>query len=92
MKKIIISIILISFIAACSSSEREEIKFKISENRKTIKSLKKENLKLEEQLKSLSGDSVKFKLPVVVQRVKKQVFKHYIQANGLLEAVQSCKY
>ncbi len=89
MKKIIISIILTGFMIACSSSKKDEIKSKINANRQTIKDLKKENLQLEKQLKDIAGDSVKFKLPVVVQSVNKQLFKHYIQANGLLEAVQS---
>ncbi len=79
----------IVFVIGCSSSDKDEIKSKISENRKTIKALKKENLILENQLKGMSGDSIKFKLPVVVQVINKRVFKHFIQANGLLEAVQS---
>ncbi len=89
MKKIFIYIILLTTIIACSSSDKNEIKSKISDNKNTIKALKKENDKLEVQLKKLGNDNIKFKLPVVVQKVKRQVFKHYIQASGLLEAVQS---
>ncbi len=89
MKIKFISFILAGFIIACSSSEKDELKSKITENRQIIKTLKKENLYLENKLKELSGDSIKFKLPVVVQDVNIRVFKHYIQANGLLEAVQS---
>ncbi|MCW3784985.1 efflux RND transporter periplasmic adaptor subunit [Plebeiibacterium sediminum] len=89
MKKIITYIILFTILAACSSSEKEEIKAKIAENRKTIKALKKENTKLEKELKMLSEDSVKFKLPVVTKEVTARVFKHFILASGLLEAVQS---
>ncbi len=89
MKKLITYIILFAFVVACSSSVKEEIKGKIAENRKAIKALKKENTKLEKQLKALSTDSVKFKLPVVVKEVSVRTFKHYINASGLLEAVQS---
>jgi len=89
MKKVLIHIIFASFIISCSTTEKDQIRSKINENRQTIKTLKKENLNLEKQLKNLSEDSVKFRLPVVVKSVKKQVFKHFIQANGILEAMQS---
>ena len=88
MKKNIFYFITFLLLAGCSapSSQREELKAKLNENKKTIRDLKKENLKIEEQLEKLSDDKELHKIPVRIETLQPRQFNHYILSSGILEA------
>lgn len=90
MKNIAILFTLL-FLVGCQSEVEDvtQIREKLADNRKEIKKLKKENTKLEKELIKYVGNEQEYKIPVVVFEVKPTVFKNYIQANGMVEAVES---
>lgn len=90
MKNIIILIVLITIVSCGKKAgDSAEIKNQISENKKEIKNLKKENTKLEKELDKLAGKEDVFRVPVVVNKVQPETFNNYIQANGMVEAVET---
>ncbi|MCW3806458.1 efflux RND transporter periplasmic adaptor subunit [Plebeiibacterium marinum] len=89
MKKLIMGLMFLSILAACSSSANDEMKAKLAENKEKIKELKKENLKLEEKIRKNTKEEAKHKIPVVTLKLEKKSFFHYIEANGIMESVQS---
>jgi len=92
MKNSFIYLIAFSlFITACSKSPADELKAKIKENKDTIRELKKENTKLEKELKKLlaGADTLAHMIPVEIETINPAKFSHYIEVNGVLEAEES---
>lgn len=87
----IIVILALLVIVGCESvpEDVKVVQEQLTENKKQIKELKKQNATLEKQLAEHKGEDVEFTIPVIVKEVQPITFKNYIQANGVLEAVES---
>ncbi|HPE57230.1 MAG TPA: efflux RND transporter periplasmic adaptor subunit [Bacteroidales bacterium] len=89
MKKLIYIVMVLSM-AACSSGSvdnpqtDEEILAKISEYKKEMADLNSKINELEEKLTVKASDNG---IPVKVQQLKYEIFKHFIEVNGTVEAV-----
>jgi membrane fusion protein (multidrug efflux system) len=88
MKYWILAFIMI-VLAACSNQETEQsIKDQITTYRKDIGTLNLKIVELEKKLKSMDpGNEGPDKIPVEVQALSYESFKHYIQVSGTAEAV-----
>lgn len=92
MKKLIF-IITLGILAACSSKvdnpgNTEDIKNQIAEYKKQVIELNKKIKKLEKELQSTPDETIKG-TPVSVKQLNSEEFNHYIEVNGVVEAINT---
>ncbi len=85
--KIILFITVIFLVSCENTDETEKIKSEIEEKISEIQQLKNEVADLEKQIKTKSEDSLRFKIPVNVKKLKFETFKHFFEASGVVEPV-----
>ena len=87
MKKVFI-IFGIIILASCSQQQdKKEIKKEIAEYKKEKNQLDKKISSLQEKLKEQAGaEATTFQVPVFVKEIQPETFRHFINANGSVEA------
>lgn len=90
MKKLIY-IVMILFLAACGENAKtpqsdEEILAQISDYKQQMAELNSKINELEEKLSTNQGDKG---IPVVIQKLEFETFRHFIDVNGSVEAVHA---
>ncbi len=91
--KNLIFVLSLGILAACSSKvdnpeSNEDIKNQISEYKKQVVELNKKINELEKDLQSYSDESVQG-TPVSIKELAFEEFNHYIDVNGIAEAINS---
>jgi RND family efflux transporter MFP subunit len=89
MKKILIIVIgVFTFVSCSKQPEKEEIRKEIAQYKKEKNALEQKIDKLNEKLADVSESGTgAFQVPVFVKEVQPETFRHFINANGAVEAV-----
>ncbi len=89
MKKILIIIVgILTFVSCGKQPQKEEIRKEIAQYKKEKNELEQKIDKLNEKLKEVSESGTgAFQVPVFVKEVQPETFRHFINANGAVEAV-----
>ena len=78
---------LVILLAACNTNNPESIRKKIIAKKEQITRINKSIKKLEDKL-NIDSSNTSFLLPVNIKKVKYEQFRHYIEAQGNIEAVE----
>lgn len=84
--KAITLIILVLLASACSMNSPEMIEQQIKKKKEQVEKLNEEISALEGSQVQDSNDEVKFRVPVSIKEIKPELFNHYIEITGKLEA------
>lgn len=88
MKKLGIIIGVLLLVSCSQEPTRESIEKEINDYKKEISQAEQQIQSLEEQLAEMGESAADgFQIPVFVKEVEAETFNHYIQANGIVEAV-----
>lgn len=88
--KQIIAIIMIAAVAACGGKqEKSDIEQQIRDYKTQVRDLNKKISTLQEQLANMESSSTEFRLPVEVKTLAPELFSHYFDVNGYVEAENS---
>lgn len=89
MKKILIVLIgILTFVSCNKQPQKEEIRKEIAQYKKEKNALEQKIDKLNEKLQDVSESGAgTFQVPVFVKEMQPETFRHFINANGAVEAV-----
>ncbi|MGM0530600.1 MAG: efflux RND transporter periplasmic adaptor subunit [Bacteroidota bacterium] len=89
MKKFVLFIVVLTFVACSQESGKEEIRKQIAQHKKEKSELQQKINQLSDQMESREGDTAgTHQIPVFVKELKPDTFRHFVNANGTVEAVQ----
>jgi len=89
MKKFVVFIFVLTFVACSQESGKEEIREQMAQYKKEMNELQQKINQLNDQLESREGEAAgTYKVPVFVKTLQPDTFRHFVNANGSVEAVQ----
>lgn len=90
MKKFVVFILALTFVACSKESDREEIRGQIAQYKKEKNELQQKINQLTDQLESMGAETPggTYKIPVFVEELKPDTFSHFVNTNGTVEAIQ----
>ena len=89
MKKLLIIIGIVSLISCDQQPEKQEIRNQIAQYKKEKNELEEKIQKLNKKLDEISeGGASTYQVPVFVKKMQPEVFRHFVNANGSVEAVE----
>src|SRR6056297_3463376 len=90
MKKFVVFILALTFVACSKESDREEIRGQIAQYKKEKNELQQKINQLSDQLESMGEETPgeTYKIPVFVEELKPDTFSHFVNTNGTVEAIQ----
>ncbi len=88
MKKLLIIFGIIALVSCGQQPEKQEIRKQIAQYKKEKNELEEKIQELNKELEEISGEEgTSYKIPVFVKEMQPETFRHFVNANGSVEAV-----
>ena len=89
MKKLLIIFGIATLVSCGQQSEKQEIRKQIAQYKKEKNELEEKIQTLNKELEDLSeGGASSYQVPVFVKKMQPEAFRHFVNANGSVEAVE----